>query len=104
LGELKIPIQTSTTIYYDNQSAIHVTDNHVAHSKTKHVEIHAHYLRQLVHEHVVSLEYFRTEDRVVDIFTKPLVEARSIKLPTLLGLQEATITGGWGEGRRDFTP
>jgi hypothetical protein len=48
----------------------------------------------LVHDDVVSLEYCRTEDQVVDIFTKPLVEAIFIKLHTLLGLQEAAIMGG----------
>jgi hypothetical protein len=54
LGELGFPVQTSTTIYYDNQSAIQVVDNPVAHCKMKHVELHAHYLRQLVHENVLS--------------------------------------------------
>jgi hypothetical protein len=37
LGELGFPVQTSTAIYCDNQSAIQVVDNHVAHSKMKHV-------------------------------------------------------------------
>jgi hypothetical protein len=44
LGELGFPVQTSTTIYCDNQSAIQVVDNLVSHSKMKHVELHAHYL------------------------------------------------------------
>jgi hypothetical protein len=94
LGELGFPVQTSTTIYCDNQSAIQVVDNPVSHSKMKHVELHAHYLRQLVHENIVSLVYCRTDDQVVDIFTKPLSEARFIKLHTMLGLQEAAIMGG----------
>jgi hypothetical protein len=57
----------------------------------KHVEIHAHYLRQLVYDDVVSLEYYRIKDQVVDIFTKPLAEARFIKLHSLFRLQEASI-------------
>jgi hypothetical protein len=65
----------------------------VSHSKMKHVELHAHYLRKLVHEDVVSLEYCRTKDQVVDIFTKLLVEARFIKLHTFLRLQEDAIMG-----------
>jgi hypothetical protein len=81
LGELGFPVQTSTTIYCDNQSVIQVVDNPISHSKMKHVELHAHYLRQLVHENIVSLVYCRTDDQVVDIFTKPLSEARFIKLP-----------------------
>jgi hypothetical protein len=48
----------------------------------------------LFHENIVSLEYFRTKDNIVDIFTKPLVEARFIKLHIMLGLQEDEIIGG----------
>jgi hypothetical protein len=62
----------------------------------KHVELHAHYfLRQLVHENVVSLEYCKTNDQVVDIFTRSLSEAIFIKLRTMLGLQEFAIMGGF---------
>jgi hypothetical protein len=48
----------------------------------------------LVHENVVSLEYCRIDDQVVDIFTKPLAEAKFIKLHTMLGIQEDAIMGG----------
>jgi hypothetical protein len=50
----------------------------------------------LVHDVIISLEYFHTEDKVVDIFTKPLAEAIFIKLNTLLGIQEYGIMGGGG--------
>jgi hypothetical protein len=55
-------LQTSTIIYYDNQSSIHVAKNLVAHGKMKHFELHAHYLRQLIHENVVSLEHCGKND------------------------------------------
>jgi hypothetical protein len=64
----------------------------------KHVELHGHYLRQFVHENIVSLEYCRTQYQVVDIFTKSLDEAKFIKLHMILGLLEATIMGGGGGG------
>jgi hypothetical protein len=60
----------------------------------KHVELHAHYLRQLVQENVVNLVYCRTNDQVVDIFMKPLSEAKFVKLWAMLGLQEVAIMGG----------
>jgi hypothetical protein len=48
-------VHTSTTIYCDNQTIIQVVENHVAHSRMKHLELHAHYLRQLIHENIVCL-------------------------------------------------
>jgi hypothetical protein len=52
------------------QSVIQVIDNPVAHSKMKHVELHVHYLQQLVHDDIVYLEYYCIEDQVIDIFTQ----------------------------------
>jgi hypothetical protein len=60
----------------------------------KHVDLHSHCLRNLFHENVVSLKYCRTDDKVVDIFTKPLSEAIFIKLHMMLGIQEVEIMGG----------
>jgi hypothetical protein len=60
----------------------------------KQFELHVHYLWQLVHDDVVSLEYCRTEDHVDGISTNPLVESIFIKLQTLFGLQEAATMGG----------
>ena len=45
LGELGFPITSSTVLHCDNQSAIQVVDNPIAHSKMKHAELHFHYLR-----------------------------------------------------------
>lgn len=84
--ELGFPIQTSTTLYCDNQSIIQVADNLVAHSKMKHGELHVHYLKQLVHKKVVSLVYCITDDQIDDIFTKPLFEAKFVKLHDMLEL------------------
>jgi hypothetical protein len=48
----------------------------------------------LVQEKVVTLVYCKTNDQIVDIFTKPLSEAKFVKLHNMLGLQEAAIMGG----------
>jgi hypothetical protein len=60
-------------------------DNLVAHSKMNHVELHAHYLRQLVQEKVVTLVYYSIDGQITDNFTKPLFEANFIKIRTMLG-------------------
>jgi len=60
----------------------------------KHVELHDHYLRQLVCENVVSLKYYIIDDQVVDIFTNPLDKSQFIKFHMMLGIQGDTIMGG----------
>lgn len=94
MGEFGFPVEAPIVIYYDNQSAIQVFDNLVACSKINHVKPHVHYPRWLVHEHVVSLLYYKTDDQVVDIFMKSLSKAKFIKFQDLLGLQVSTIMGG----------
>ena len=58
--------------YYDNSSAIDISKNPVQHSKTKHIEIMYHFIRNLVERKIVCLEYIPIERQNADIFTKPL--------------------------------
>ena len=59
-------------VYCDNSSAIDISKNPVQHSKTKHIEIMYHFIRDLVKRKIVCLEYIPTECQNADIFTKPL--------------------------------
>ena len=59
-------------VYYDNSSAIDISKNLVQHSKTKHIEIRYHFIRDLVERSIVTLEYIPIERQNADIFTKPL--------------------------------
>ncbi len=60
----------------DNQSAIAITENPVFHSRTKHIEIRHHFIRDCVEKEKVILKYVSTKDQLADIFTKPLSEDR----------------------------
>ena len=59
-------------IYCDNSSAIDISKNLVQHSKTKHIEIIYHFIRDLVERKIVCLEYIPIERQNTDILTKPL--------------------------------
>lgn len=56
----------------DNTSAINLSKNPVQHSKSKYIEIQYHFIRDLVEEKVVWLEFINTDNQKADIFTKPL--------------------------------
>jgi hypothetical protein len=60
----------------DNESAINIAYNLVQHSRTKHIEIQNHFIRDHVACGDIELAYVFTKDQLADIFTKPLDEAR----------------------------
>ncbi|GJY21277.1 copia protein [Tanacetum coccineum] len=59
-------------IMYDNKGAIDLSKNIVQHSRTKHIEIHHHFLRDNVQKRNISIEKVSSEDNIADILTKPL--------------------------------
>jgi hypothetical protein len=76
LADLEVKYTASIPIHCDNTSAISVSKNHVFHSKTKHIPMKYHFLREQVTNTIVSLHYIPSKDQIVDIFTKPLAKAQ----------------------------
>ena len=66
-----------TPIYCDNTSTINISENLVNHSRTKHMNVRHHFLRDNIAKGIVKLVFFATDARIADIFTKPLVEKHS---------------------------
>ncbi|CAM8902256.1 unnamed protein product [Rhodiola kirilowii] len=64
--------QDVMTLYYDNMSAINISKNLVQHSRTKHINIRRHFIRELVEKKVITLKHVSTEKQLAYIFTKPL--------------------------------
>ena len=71
---------TKTPLLCDNDSAIKIANNPVQHSRTKHIDIRHHFLRDHVAKCDIVISHIRTEDQLADIFTKPLDETRFCKL------------------------
>ena len=78
----------------DNQSVIDVAYNPMEQNKMKHVKLHVHYLRQLVHEKVVSLLYCRAYDQVFYILTKSLSEEKFLIFFISRGFKKLQLWGG----------
>jgi hypothetical protein len=70
----------------DNTSAINVSKNPVHHSRTKHIDIRHHFLRDHVEKGNIELTHCRTEDQIADIFTKGLGGLPYLNLRMLLGM------------------
>jgi hypothetical protein len=63
---------THVPLQCDNTSAISVANNLVFHSKTKHIEVRYHFLRDNVEKGKISLIHVPTHNQLADIFSKPL--------------------------------
>ncbi|GJT43622.1 retrovirus-related pol polyprotein from transposon TNT 1-94 [Tanacetum coccineum] len=67
--------------------AIALCCNNVQHSRSKHIDIRHHFIKEQVENGVVELYFVRTEYQLADIFTKPLARERLEFLIKKLGMQ-----------------
>ncbi|GJR93366.1 retrovirus-related pol polyprotein from transposon TNT 1-94 [Tanacetum coccineum] len=84
LGFNKIPM------YCDNKSAIALCCNNVQHSRSKHIDIRFHFIKEQVENGVIELYFVNTEYQLADIFTKPLARERIEFLINKLGMRSFT--------------
>ncbi|GJV14216.1 copia protein [Tanacetum coccineum] len=74
-------------LYCDNKSAIALCCNNVQHSRSKHIDIRHHFIREQVEKGVVELYFVRTEYQLADIFTKALPRERFEFILPRLGMK-----------------
>jgi hypothetical protein len=70
----------------DNESAIKIANNPIQHSRTKHIDIRHHFLRDHVSKGDIKIDRVSMNDQSADIFTKPLAESRICKLRNELNI------------------
>lgn len=70
----------------DNESAIKLASNPVFHGRTKHVEVHHHFVREKVLNQEIELQGISTCNQVADIFTKALAKAKFEGFRVALGV------------------
>ncbi len=62
------------------------------HARTKHIEVHYHFIREKVLAGEIDLIYVNTEDRVADIFTKVLGAEKHHRFRSMLGVMELELS------------
>jgi len=73
-------------LYCDNTTTINLTKNPIHHSKTKHIEIKHHFIRDHIQKGDIEIMFVKTENQLANLFTKPLARDRFNKLRTELGI------------------
>ncbi|KAJ9556584.1 hypothetical protein OSB04_011198 [Centaurea solstitialis] len=76
----------NTHVYIDNNSAISIVNNPVKHSKTKHIEIKYHFIRDSNEKKLIQVLKVHTDYQYVDLFTKAFDVGRFKFLITSVGM------------------
>ena len=63
-------------ILCDNTSTINLSKNPIQYSRSKHIKIRYHFIKEHVTNDDINLEYVKTKNQLADIFTKLLKEDR----------------------------
>ena len=77
---------TKIPILCHSKSAIAITANPVNHSRTKHIDVRYHFIKDHVEKGNIEMFFVPTENQFADIFTKPLDEKRHNFLISKLGM------------------
>jgi hypothetical protein len=80
---LKIPLLC------DNESAIKLANNLVSHSRTKHIDVRHHFLRDHEAKGDIKIHHVSTKKQLADIFTKPINESRFCALRSELNILDS---------------
>ncbi|GKA06323.1 hypothetical protein Tco_0685547 [Tanacetum coccineum] len=75
-------------MYYDSKSAIAISCNPVEHSRTKHINIRYHFIKEHVEKGTVELYFVGTKYQLADLFTKALPKERFEYLVHRIGMRE----------------
>ncbi|CAN1840048.1 Retrovirus-related Pol polyprotein from transposon RE1 [Linum perenne] len=97
LHEIGFPATRPPNIWCDNLSATYLSANPVFHSRSKHLEIDFHFVREQVAAKNLLVSYISTKDQIADALTKPLPTKRyeelriKLKVRPSFGLREGNI-------------
>ncbi len=79
-------------IYCDNISSILLANNPVYHARTKHIEVHYHFIREKILTREIKLIHVSTENQVDDIFTKALGTDKLKRFKKMRGVLEVDLS------------
>ena len=72
----------------DNQSCIAIANQTTSSSKSKHIDVHFHFIRDLIKRNILKIEYEPTETMFADMFTKAQGGVRFIQHRKAIGIHD----------------
>ena len=74
-------------MYCDNKSSICLAKTNMYSSRTKHIDVKHHFVREKISEGEIVVEYISTDQMAADFLTKPLTQEKMNTCKTLVGLR-----------------
>ena len=98
LTELHMKPSTPITVYTDSQSAMNLSANPVFHERSKHIANKWHFIRDLLHEGLLSLEKVHTDRNLADALTKAVPGPKVAFTRLGMGLSPVALFTYWMTG------
>ena len=92
LADLCVEIPHKIVIYCDNLSRIQLARNPVFHARTKHIEVHYHFIWERALAGNIHLVYVSIDEQVANIFTKALGAEKLHQFCTMIGVLELQLS------------
>ena len=87
LSEIGEAQSSPTHLMMDNQSAMALAKNPEFHSRTKHIDVHYHFLREKIAEEDLALDFIPTGEQIADVLTKGLPKQKFEVFVSGMGLR-----------------
>ena len=83
--------QEELKLYCDSQSAIHLSKNPMFHSRSKHIDVRYHWIRDVLESKQLKIEKIHTDDNASDMMTKALPNEKIVRCRRSAGVMEPPI-------------
>jgi hypothetical protein len=91
LHKLGVRISSPPSLWCDNIGATYMSVNPVFHSRTKHVEIDFHFVRDRVADKSLVVQFVPSSDQLANVLKKPLVSAKFQQLCFKLNVRSSPL-------------
>ena len=86
ITEVIQPLKSPIQLYSDNQSAITIAYGNQLHARTKHFNLWLYFLRDIIENNQITVQYLSTDEMLADILTKGLPGPKLKSLVNKLGI------------------
>lgn len=93
MDEVQLPQPLPALLHGDNTAAIAISQSPKGHSRSKHIDICHHYIRERIAENEIEFIHIPGADNIADIMTKPLAKPRFIELIDKMNLRPLDVGG-----------